>query len=81
MSKTLSSCAVGEAVIVVELLPSVLTSKLMEMGIYSGKEIQIVYTAPFGDPIAVNIGSYVLSMRKEEAAIILVEPQKFSDED
>ena len=73
MNKTLSSCAVGEKVVVSELLNTELASKLMEMGIYCGKQLQIIYTAPMGDPLAVRIGSYVLSMRKDEAKNILVE--------
>ena len=57
-----------------ELVHSELSSKLLEMGFYEGKELEILYKAPFGDPIAVRVGDYVLSMRKKEASLIEVEP-------
>lgn len=43
------------------------------MGFYVGKEIEIIYKAPFGDPIAIQVGDYVLSMRKNEAQLIEIE--------
>ncbi len=71
--KTLASCKIGEKVLVENIQPCDIQSKLMEMGIYEGKEIQIVYKAPFGDPIAIEIGDYVLSMRMNEAELIVVK--------
>ena len=56
-----------------QVLPSGLSSKLLEMGFYAGKEVEVLYKAPFGDPIAVRVGDYVLSMRKSEAKLIEVE--------
>lgn len=42
------------------------------MGIYAGKTVEVLFKAPFGDPIAVNIDGYVLSMRLDEARLIEV---------
>lgn len=47
--------------------------KLLEMGCLPEEEISIELTAPFGDPIAINVAGYQLSLRKAEAAHILVE--------
>ena len=55
------------------IIPSELSSKLLEMGFYEGKELEVLYKAPFGDPIAVRVGDYTLSMRKKEANLIEVE--------
>ena len=49
-----------------------LACKLIEMGLYPGKEIKILFKAPLGDPIAIEVGDYTLSLRKEEAASIEV---------
>lgn len=49
-----------------------LRSKLLELGITSGSTLRILYTAPFGDPIAVDIEGFVLSLRKSEANLIQV---------
>ena len=43
------------------------------MGIYPGKRVKVVFKAPFGDPIAVDIDGYTLSLRKEEASLVEVE--------
>lgn len=43
------------------------------MGFCVGKELRVLYRAPLGDPMAVDIGGYILSLRNEEAAQIEVE--------
>lgn len=48
--------------------------KLMEMGLTIGSHVKVLYRAPLGDPIAIDIRGYVLSLRKSEAALIEVEP-------
>lgn len=50
-----------------------LKPKLTDMGLYPGKKVRILFRAPFGDPIAVDIEGYTLSLRLEEAALIQVE--------
>jgi len=45
---------------------------LLEMGCLPGSEIMMTHQAPFGDPIAIKVSGYTLSMRKEEAATILI---------
>ncbi len=72
MGQSLNICKIGEKLRVSNILPSEISSKLLEMGFYSGKEIEILYKAPFGDPIAIQVGDYVLSMRKNEAQYIEV---------
>lgn len=46
--------------------------RLMEMGITPGVRLQIVKSAPFGDPIEVSLRGYRLAMRRNEAASIIV---------
>jgi ferrous iron transport protein A len=49
-------------------------AKMTEMGIVEGKIMRILYRAPFGCPIAVDMGGYILSLRKQEAQLIHVSP-------
>lgn len=49
-----------------------LRSKLLELGLTSGSILRILYAAPFGDPIAVDVEGFVLSLRKSEADLIRV---------
>jgi ferrous iron transport protein A len=71
--QTLQDAKIGEVRTVSDLKPSPLKAKLTEMGFYVGKEVELLYKAPFGDPIAVRVGDYVLSMRKSEALLIGIE--------
>ena len=48
--------------------------RLAEMGIGAGAVIEVERVAPMGDPMDVKIKGYHLSLRKEEAADILVDP-------
>ena len=57
-----------------KIIASDLAVKLLEMGIIEGKQLKVLYRAPFGDPMAVDIGGYVLSLRNDEAALVEVEP-------
>lgn len=50
-----------------------LKRRLMDMGVLVGEEVQVLKTAPLGDPIEVRIKSYNLSLRKKEAEGIGVE--------
>lgn len=45
----------------------------LDMGITKGVRITVERVAPFGDPIAVQLRGYHLSLRREEAANILLE--------
>ncbi len=56
------------------LIPSDLTSRLAEMGCVPGTEITKLYTAPGGDPIAFQIDTYILGLRKSEAQEIQIRP-------
>lgn len=47
--------------------------KLMEMGCVPGEVIRIEQKAPLGDPIAVLVAGYHLSLRLNEAENIFVE--------
>jgi ferrous iron transport protein A len=72
MNKSLSIVKPGEIVIISDLLDSALKPKLMEMGLVAGKKLKVLFRAPFGDPIAIDLGGYVLSLRLDEAQLINV---------
>lgn len=72
MNTLLSSIPSGETVIVEAVKNAALKPKLMEMGFIHGKALTVLFRAPFGDPIAVDIQGYILSLRLDEAALIEV---------
>jgi ferrous iron transport protein A len=52
--------------------------RLMDMGIVKGAEVAVQRVAPLGDPIEIVLKGYHLTLRKEEAGNIVVEPIKVS---
>lgn len=73
MTKKLSDLVPGEKGIIHAFEKDDIYLKLMEMGCVPGEEVIVDAIAPFGDPISVKVSGYLLSMRKEEAALILVK--------
>jgi Fe2+ transport system protein FeoA len=47
--------------------------RLLELGVVRGETIMLLRAAPLGDPLEFVIKGYHLSLRKREAATILVE--------
>lgn len=43
------------------------------MGLLPGREVTVLFRAPLGDPIAIDVNGYILSLRLDEAAMIHVE--------
>lgn len=73
MDKLLSIINPGNTVTVVNVKDSSLKPKLMEMGLVAGKKLKVLFRAPFGDPIAIDLGGYVLSLRLDEAGLVEVD--------
>lgn len=48
--------------------------RLLELGFTSGTEVEVSRRAAFGGPLEVRLRSYRLSLRREEAGAIQVEP-------
>lgn len=47
--------------------------RLLEMGLIPGTQVEVVRIAPLGDPIDIRMRGFHLSLRKSEAAHVLVE--------
>lgn len=67
---TLDQLVVGEQAVIKAVNQNDISPKLMDMGLYPGKAIQMVFKAPFGDPLAVDVEGYTLSLRKKEASLV-----------
>lgn len=74
VESTLNDLRPGEKARIIKVLAKgTVRRKLMDMGMVPGSEIEVVRTAPLGDPIEFRIKGYSLSMRKQEAVNIVVE--------
>ncbi len=69
---TLKDTTAGMTVRIDEVKESPLKQRLMTMGLIPGTKVEILNSAPMGDPIAIRLRSYNLAMRKDDAAHIQV---------
>jgi len=71
----LSDLAVGGRAVVREF-PSANPAfiRMREMGLLVGTTLTLVRTAPLGDPLEIKLRGYHLTLRKADAANVLVEP-------
>lgn len=61
-----------------EDVPRPLRCRLLEMGVLPGTEVTLVRRAPLGDPLELRLRGYALSLRRDEADAIVVEPAEAS---
>lgn len=74
MQTTLDTLKPGDEAVVTHLEGEPIdVERLMEMGLIVGTSIKIVKFAPLGDPIEIQMRGYHLSLRRAEAAGIIVE--------
>jgi ferrous iron transport protein A len=71
--KRLSEIKVGSTVVIKSFEKNDIFLKLMEMGCVPGETIRVEQIAPLGDPIAIEVSGYHLSLRLDEAQNIFVE--------
>jgi len=72
--RSLNQLQPGEAGIVSELTGEEdVLLRLMEMGLTEGTPVTVVRFAPLGDPIEITARGYHLSLRRAEAAGILLQ--------
>jgi len=71
---TLAELAIGQRTRVIRVDGTDAVSlRLLEMGVTPGVEIEIIGTAPLGDPLELELRGYRLSVRRSEAGRIVVE--------
>ncbi len=73
MPVSLVSLGLNQKAKIISIDEGDILARMIEMGLYQGREISIVLKAPFGDPIAIEIEGSILSLRKSEASLIQVE--------
>ena len=72
---TLDQVAIGETCTVTKLDDvGEIRRRILDMGITEGAQVKVCKIAPLGDPIELSVRGYQLSLRKADAASILVEP-------
>lgn len=70
--KNLAQLKIGQSAIIDSFTDKVMALKLLEMGCTPGEIVKLDRIAPLGDPIAISVAGYLLSLRKAEASTVLV---------
>ena len=63
----------GEMATITGFNDNIISLKLMEMGCLQGSTIKMNFSAPFGDPVSYDVAGYNLTLRRSEAAYIIIE--------
>lgn len=72
LEKKLSELKPGEAGVIQNFSDEEIKLKLMEMGCIPGETVLMERVAPLGDPMAIKVAGYQLSLRKNEAETVWV---------
>jgi len=74
---TLSQLKPGERAIIRRIdAPEAMKQRFLSMGLLPGEKVSVQRKAPLGDPMDITIKGYHLSLRKDEASMIIVEAEK-----
>lgn len=75
MSFSLKKLVVGEQAKIIgfENSGKAYRKRLLAMGLTPGTEFEVTRFAPLGDPIEIKIRGFSLTLRKNEADILLIE--------
>ena len=77
MSYHLGQLSVGERAVVKGFVDGQkeYRAKLLAMGLTKGVALELTRVAPLGDPLEISVRGFSLSLRKAEAAAVLVEKE------
>jgi ferrous iron transport protein A len=73
MRFTIADLKKGEKGIITDSSSENIPLKLLEMGCLPGNEVHLLQLAPFSDPLYLNVNDSFLAIRKETAALIVIE--------
>ncbi len=71
--RALIDLAVNETAKILNFSDSEISVKLLELGCLPGASIQLLHKAPFGDPFAYLVDGSIITMRKKEAATVMIQ--------
>jgi ferrous iron transport protein A len=73
LSKTVGDLQKGQAAVICDFEENEVPLKLMEMGCLPGSRVKMLQSAPFSDPLYLDINGTHLAIRRETAVQIRVE--------
>lgn len=71
--RTLADLKSGEAGTIQRFTDSLMSLKLLEMGLLPGAKVVMNRAAPLGCPVVFSVDGYQLSLRREEAGTVVID--------
>ncbi|MEX2690158.1 MAG: ferrous iron transport protein A [Candidatus Njordarchaeum guaymaensis] len=78
MKVRLSELKPGEVGIIVDIVggDSITMRRIIEMGMTKGERVKVIRNAPLRDPVEFEVKGYNLSLKRDEAKMIVVEVKR-----
>ena len=73
MGLTIADLKKGERGVIIDSSSKDIPLKLLQMGCLPGNEVKLLQLAPFSDPLYLNVNDSFLAIRKDTAALILID--------
>jgi ferrous iron transport protein A len=73
VEKTVADLRIGEKGVISNFKDANMSLKLLEMGCLPDTEVVLDFIAPLGCPVGITVAGYHLSLRKREAATIVIK--------
>jgi ferrous iron transport protein A len=70
--KNLSQLSLGQEAIIESVEDQSVYLKLLDLGCLPGETVRLVFLAPLGDPIAIQVAGSTLSLRIQDAKTIQI---------
>jgi ferrous iron transport protein A len=71
---SLDQLAIGQRGIVQRVVGNgAVVQRLFEMGLLEGETVEVIAQAPLGGPLEIRLGDYRLSLRRSEAAQVIMQ--------
>jgi ferrous iron transport protein A len=75
MACTLDTLPPGRSAVVLRVGSNgAVGQRLHEMGLLEGETVRMVRAAPMGDPLEIEIQGFLLSLRRKDAGLIVIQP-------
>ncbi|GAB6141870.1 FeoA family protein [Methylosoma difficile] len=77
MATPFKNLAVGDLATIVGFDPTgkAYRKRLLAMGLTPGTQFSVTRFAPMGDPVEIKLRGFSLTLRKDEASILMIEKQ------
>jgi len=75
IKRTVNDLTPGTTSVIRQILADdIIRQRLMDLGVIEGVEVEMVRSAPFGDPVQIRVMNSLLALRRKEARTLVVDP-------